>query len=232
MRIPTSTLVLTVLKMQKLPATVPMIMLSLKRNPPSSTVSRALRRMRAKGIVTSERNGSRWVLWSLKQIQPAKVQVSKQQAKGPARRNIMCRPDNMPTLCKAIDEQVALFITDKKEFSAFEVTKALREKVAKAAIARTDAGIDDVETGTVFVAGVSVAKIDHEVVKEAVHDLFQRGEMTGFDRTYNGNHWLYAVEQVTDDDVDDVDSVDPIGATPGTVPGTVSGAGYDGNSSL
>lgn len=145
----------------------------------------------------------------------------------------MCRPDNMPTLCKAIDDQVALFITNKTEFSAFDVTKALREKVAKSAIDQFDCGISELETGTVFVSGVSLAKIDHEIVKEAVHDLFQRGEMTGFDRDYNGTHWLYgeALDTPVVDDDSDVDSVAPVGAVPAT-PGTVSGAGYDGSSSL
>lgn len=230
MSTPTSQQALDALQKFAGPVNVVAIIACMRGNPPRSTVARALRRMRAKGIVSSKRNGGRWVLWSFKQIQPAKVRVNKQQAKGPARRNIMCRPDNMPTLCKAIDDQVALFITDKKEFSAFEVTKALREKVAKAAIDKVDSGIDDGETGTVFVSGVSLAKIDHEVVKEAVHDLFQRGEMTGFDRSHNGSHWLYAEEQVIPDDGDDGDadsddgSADPVAAVSGTV--------YDGSSSL
>lgn len=225
---PTSQHALEVLQTFSGPVNVMSLMQCMHGNPPRSTVARALRRMRAKGIVSSKRNGGRWVLWSFKQIQPAKVRVNKQQAKGPARSNIMCRPDNMPTLCKAIDDQVALFITDKKEFSAFEVTKALREKVAKAAIARTDAGIDDGETGTVFIAGVSVAKIDHEVVKEVVHDLFQRGEMTGFGRIHNGEHWRYAEEiKVADDPVDN-------GSDDGTVAPvtTVPSSSYDGSSSL
>jgi hypothetical protein len=216
------------------PISVNAVMRRLCKDRKRSTVARALRRMRAKGLVTSYRAG-RLVLWENK-VQPTKVSVNKQQAKGPARSNIMCRPDNMPTLCKAIDEQVALFITDKKEFSAFDVTKVLREKVAQAAINKTDSGIDDGETGTVFVSGVSVAKIDHDIVKEAVHDIFQRGEMVGFDRDFNSSkgHWLYgeAIDvPITTDDDDDVDSVDPVGAVPAS-PGTTSGTSYDGSSSL
>ena len=108
----------------------------------------------------------------------------------------MCRPDNMPTLCKAIDDQVAVLINDEKEFSAFDVTKTLRDKV-------TTLGIDTAETGTVHVSGMDVAKIDHELVKEVVHDLFQRGEMKDYDRSHNGSHWVYAKANDPVDDSDD-----------------------------
>ena len=127
----------------------------------------------------------------------------------------MCRPDNMPTLCKAVDEVVADFISKGEDFSAHDVTGKIRS---------TDygwlVGIDSAETGTVHVDGADVAKIDHEIVKEAVHDLFQRDEMTGYGRAHSGGFWLYTksvdVDPVDDDVVDD----------------SSNGTPYDGNSSL
>lgn len=132
----------------------------------------------------------------------------------------MCRPDNMPTLCKAIEDKVASFIADKKAFSAFDVTKALREDVDSRA-----AAIDDTETGTVYVSGNSVAKVDHEIVKEAVHDIFSSGEMGDeYGRSHNGNYWEYA--EMPDDPPDDDDSDDD------NAPSATDGDDYDGSSSL
>ena len=145
----------------------------------------------------------------------------------------MCRPDNMPTLCKAIDDHVAKRIAAKEEFSAFDITKALREEVNGGS-----STIDSSETDTVYVGGKSVAKIDHEIVKEAVHDLYKRDEMTGYDRSFNGSHFIYAEsadEPIGDSDPDDSDS-DPddspdVNATVAVPPGA-SGTDYDGSSSL
>ena len=138
----------------------------------------------------------------------------------------MCRPDNMPTLCSAIDKTVAVLVGTKTEFSAFDITKNLRSQVADGVD-----GIDTAETGTVYVGGKDVAKIDHEIVKEAVHDLFHRGEMSGYTRsmTPDGAHWVYA-EAVDppdiddDDDSDDSDDADPVTGA--------SGTSYDGSSTL
>jgi len=204
------------------PVTVLELMTALPPSTCQSTVSRALRRMRAKGIVSSHRNGGRYVFWSLPSSQPAKVQVSNQSSKGSSRRNTVCRPDNMPTLCAAIDSAVASHVLLKKEFSAYDITKSIREELAAGGIT-----IDTVETGTVYVNGNSIAKIDHEVVKEVVHDLFQRGEIDGYSRSHNGTNWDYAVtpDDPPDlDDADDDDSANPTTSTPGT--------SYDGSSSI
>lgn len=114
----------------------------------------------------------------------------------------MCRPDNMPTLCKAIEERVAKFIAEKKKFSAWDVTTAIRGEVNRRVL-----DVDDSETGKVYVAGASVAKIDHEIVKECVHDIFHSGEMAGYDREFNGTYFEYV--EKTADPVDDSSDTTP-----------------------
>ena len=114
----------------------------------------------------------------------------------------MCRPDNMPTLCKEIETSVKMLVSTKTKFSAYDVTKDLRSRVADEV-----AVIDTAETGTVYVGGKSVAKIDHEIVKEAVHDIFSSGEMGDeYTRTHTGSYWEY--EEAVDDSDDDSDDSD------------------------
>lgn len=226
MRQTASSEALAVLQQQKDPINVRALMNGMTTSSPRSTVARALRRMRAKGLVSSKRNGGKWVLWSFNMSQPAKMSVSKQQPKGAAGRNTMCRPDNMPTLCKAIDDTVAGLITNKTEFSAFDVTKAIREEVGGG-----KSSIDTSETDTVYVGGQSVAKIDHDIVKETVHDLFKRGEMAGYDRSFNGSHFVYA--ESIDDPIDDSDPDDGNDDIDGNdADDAASGDSYDGSSSL
>ena len=206
---------LSILKLNaSTPLNIHAIMSSMPGDPCESTVSRGLRRMRSKGIVTSKRNGGRYVLWSFNSSQPAKVQVSNPGSKGSSRSGyIMCRPDNMPTLCKEIESTVKCFIDTKTKFSAYDVTKDLRSKVSDDAIS-----IDVAETGTVHVGGKDVAKIDHEIVKEAVHDIFHSGEMVGYDRVHNGTHWEYS------------EAVDPVSVPDDDAPADKDD--YDGSPSL
>lgn len=226
MRQTTASRALEVLQTKTFPVDVPTVMISMPNNTCQGTVSRALRRMRAKGIVSSKRNGGRWVFWSFNSSQPAKVQVSTPRAKGLAgRRLLVCRPDNMPTLCDAIDSTVKMLVGTKTEFSAFDVTKNLRDQVRDDAVS-----IDQNETGTVHVGDKDVVKIDHETIKEVVHDLFQRGEMTGYDRTHNGTHWVYA--EAPDDPIDDSDDGDDDVSGTGVVPPGNAGTSYDGKPTL
>jgi hypothetical protein len=185
-----------------------------------STAARALRRMRAKGLVSSQRNGGRYVLWTFNTAQTAKVPLSNPSSKGSSRsKYIMCRPDNMPTLCKEIEIAVETLVGNKTKFSAFDVTKHLRSRVSDEI-----AVIDTAETGTVYVGGKSVAKIDHEVVKEAVHDIFSCGEMGDeYTRTHTGSYWEYEEAVDDDDDSDDSDDDDSDDSDDGD---------YDGSSSI
>ena len=131
----------------------------------------------------------------------------------------MCRPDNMPTLCNEVETSVKALVAAKTKFSAYDVTKDLRSKVADGTVS-----IDITETGTVHVSGKDVAKIDHEVIKECVHDIFNSDEMDGYDRTHNGTHFEYHEKEEDEDDGDD-DSTDD-------APSTTDGDDYDGSSSL
>jgi hypothetical protein len=201
----TSKQALNILSAAVIPLTVDDIKKMLVTSPPRSTIARALRRYRAKGLVTSYRNGGRCVLWSVPSSQPAKVQVSNPSSKGSSGRTTMCRPDNMPTLCAAIDNTVADLVSNKTPFSAYEVTELIRQEANL-----KDTDIDPAETGTVYVGGSPVPKIDHKLVREVVHDLFQRGKMDGYTRTHQGSYWQYEVSppgglpKADDDDGTDV----------------------------
>jgi hypothetical protein len=208
---------LEILKGVTQPIDIPTILISMPTQTKYRTVARALRRMRSRGVVSSKRNGGRYVFWSVTSSQPARMQVSKPSSKGSSGRMTMCRPDNMPTLCAAIDGEVDEFVDNKKAFSAHDITKSVRGKVLNGEVV-----IDTAETGVVHVSGRDVAKVDHELVKEVVHDLFQRGGMDGYDRVHNRTHWTYQEAQDIPKD-DDIDAGDN---------GVSDGNNYDGSSTL
>lgn len=72
------------------------------------------------------------------------------------------------------------------KFSAWDVTHELRRRAAVDPKGFLD--IDD----TVHMNGVEVPNIGHDVVRGAVHGLFDAGEMSGWDRTHNGAFFEYA----------------------------------------
>ena len=103
------------------------------------------------------------------------------------------------TVQKVVEE----FLAAKKSFSAYDITKELRNTIGKY-------NLDPAETGTVVVGGVAVPRIDHEAVKAVVHNL----AMPGYTRVHNGTYWEYSEDAV----------VTPGGVTP-VVP-------FDGNSTI
>jgi len=133
----------------------------------------------------------------------------------------MCIDPSKTTLNAAISSVVADLITTGKTFSAHDVTKELRERVAKASVP-----IDIAETGTVHIHGVDVAKVEHDYVRDAVHELFHQGLMQGYVRNHNGNYWTYAPAPAASPDPDPATS-DPSPSTPPT-----SSSPYDGSSTL
>lgn len=189
-----------------------------------STVERALRRMREKGKVQSQQDSKYGVKWAYGNSSTTNKSLRKHAKKVTfstplfVPHQIMCRPDNMPTLCQAIDRTVGMMVGTKTRFSAYDITKSIRSEISDG----IDTGIDPTETGTVKVDGKDVPKIDHEVVKEAVHDIFHRGEMTGYDRTHNGQYWEYH-EAIDDDSGDAIDD----GSN-----GVPDGGSYDGTPTL
>ncbi len=135
----------------------------------------------------------------------------------------MCRPDNMPTLCNEVEISVEALVMAKTKFSAYDVTKDLRSKVADGTVS-----IDITETGTVHVGGKDVAKIDHDIIKECVHDIFNSDEMDGYDRSHNGSYFEYH-EKEEDEDGDEDDGDDD---STDDAPSTTDGSDYDGSSAL
>ena len=136
----------------------------------------------------------------------------------------MCIDPSKPTLNASIEVTVNKLIADKKTFSAHDVTKALREEVN----AGLNATLDQGETGSVHVNGVDVPKISHDYVRDAVHELFHTGKMTGYDRNHSGSHWEYAPAVVAPPVPVLGTPVDPSTSTP---PAS-SGGSYDGSPTL
>lgn len=195
-----------------------------------STVTRALRKLRAEGNVTSQVVAGDPKLRKQWSFVVGSVPVSRRRAaKRSARTSVQARALNlthqtrslpMATFEAAVETIINEFVTGQKTFSAFDVTQELRT--------RSNAGtvvIDKAETGTVHVSGADTPKIEHDEVKRAVVDLFGAGKLAGYDRTHNGTYWQYGPAAAA--------PVDPSAAASGNgSPPPVSGSSYDGSSSL
>jgi hypothetical protein len=93
-----------------------------------------------------------------------------------------------PTFARAVEDTVQEFVTSGKKFSAHDITVAVREKINAGTVM-----VDPVETGTVYVGGKDVPRIQHNDVRDVVHDLFhsQSQTLTGYSRVNNGQFWEY-----------------------------------------
>jgi hypothetical protein len=152
---------------------------------------------------------------------PAKIKIPTGSKGSQGRQATMCIDPNKTSLNAAIESVVLGLMTDSKTFSAHDVTKELRERVSKGSVP-----LDLAETGTVHIHGVDVAKVEHDYVRDATHELFHQGKMTGYVRNHNGNYWTYAPAPAA--------SPDPDPATPDPSPSTppVASGSYDGSSTL
>lgn len=148
---------------------------------------------------------------------------TQQSSKGSsARTTNMCIDPNKPTLNKAIEDVVGELIIAKKPFSAHDVKKELRDRVAKTTVV-----VDHAETGVVHVGGTPVARIDHDYVRDAVHELFHTGKMDGYDRVHTGSFWQYEPAQAN------TVLPDPAASTPSSsTPPAADGSSYDGSPTL
>ena len=143
----------------------------------------------------------------------------------------MNAPQTKPSLVKAVGDLVTQeFIANNTKFSAHDVTKKLRDLVLV-----DDKLVDMTETGPCWVQGKQVARIEHDDVKNIVHDLFTAGLLTGYGRSYNGSFLEYdlltnisppAAVLADDDDTDDGDGTI---AAPTAV---TNGDDYDGSSTI
>lgn len=130
----------------------------------------------------------------------------------------MCIDPSKPSFTKAVTDVVAEFVAKKQTFSAYDVTKALREKVNTGTFT-----IDPQETGTVHVGGKGVPRIDHEEVKGVVTECFHASEMPGYDRDHNGQYFEYKPTTLPLDPA-------PVAPDPATPP--TSSTPYDGTPTL
>lgn len=118
------------------------------------------------------------------------------------------------------------FLPGQKKFSAHDVTKRLRELVSQPTTA-----VNPAETGTVNVKGKAVPKVEHEDVRNIVHELFNQGLLAGYDRYMDGGHWTYdltanVAAAIPAPVVQATQAPDPV-----IVAGT-DGGSYDGSSTI
>lgn len=146
------------------------------------------------------------------------------------RNRTMCLP-NKPSLVQAVTDVVQEVVATKATFSSHDITKALRDKVDKNADAVaagfTTAIIDTRETGTVHVKGRSIAKVEHDDVKEVVNHLYNTGAMVGYSRDHNGTYLEYSPAAVALPPDPTTGSTDPDPA-----PQVGNSGSYDGSSTI
>lgn len=111
----------------------------------------------------------------------------------------MTVPAHKPSLIAAVKDLVSTdFLLTRQRFSAHDVTAKLRAKVLEQVQLLgpiTQFGyvplVDPRETGFVRVQGQDVPRVEHEDVKNIVHEFFTLGGMPGYGRLNNGNFWEY-----------------------------------------
>ena len=136
------------------------------------------------------------------------------------KKTLMCIDPSKTSLNAAIESVVVGLVTSGETFSAHDVTKELRERVAKGSVS-----LDIAETGTIHIHGIDVAKVEHDYVRDATHELFHTGKMSSYVRNHNGNYWTYAPAPAAAPDPDPA-TPDPSGTPP------VASGSYDGTPTL
>lgn len=161
--------------------------------------------------------------------------------------NLMCSPTDKPSLIKAVgDLLVNEFVTAGKKFSAYDVTKRLRNiELERAKNATRNmplpmpslSPIDKAETGDTFVAGYKVPKIEHEDVRNIVHDIYNAGGMPNLGRIQVSNYWEYDTKANIDALATSAQTV-PAATAPSVPPQDpdpldgISGSSYNGSSTI
>lgn len=130
------------------------------------------------------------------------------------------------SLIEAVGDVVTKeFIPAQKKFSAYDVTKRMRELVSQPTTT-----VSPAETGTVNVKGKAVPKILHEDVREIVHELFNQGLMTGYDRAHVGQYFEY--DLVANIAAAQTPAAQPVTTTSVPTPAGQDGGSYDGSSTI
>lgn len=184
------------------------------------TVSRALRRLCRKGLVErqpqdpTKPNGVK--LWTAKTASQLSFAPTAASASSSGKTTIMCLPQNKPTTVTATLQTLKEMLDAKKPFSAHDVTKKMRDDIKDGKIS-----IDHTENGTVFAYGKTLARIEHDVVKDIVHDYFHANNMAGWTRELVNGHWEYREE-----------AAQPNPQPPVILVAVASGDDYDGTPTL
>jgi len=150
---------------------------------------------------------------------PAKVKIVPTNLMIQGKKTPMCIDPSKITLNAAISSIVTEFITASKTFSAYDVTKELRDRVIKGSV-----DLDKTETSVITFYDTTIAKVDHDYVRDAVHELFHQSKMQGYDRSHNGSYWSYAPTPVVASDPDPT-TPNPSGTPPAS-------SDYDGSPAL
>ena len=186
-----------------------------------STIARALRHLQTQGKVIGKKidghkNGRK--KWRSSKYQTASVSTSPTNTV-PQRVTKMAAP-NKPTLVAAVESLLTNeFLATNKKFSAYDVTARLRELID--VNSQSLPAIDTNETGTVYVHGRRIPRVEHEDVRDTIHEFYQQGKMTGYFRIHNGQYFEYEFPT-------------PAAPDPTSDPGTTGtdGSSYDGSSTI
>lgn len=71
------------------------------------------------------------------------------------------------------------------KFSAYDVTRKLRDQVNKGELTFTDRTTEDLD-------GVQTYRIEHDDVKDIFNDLWSNDAITNLSRKHNGNYWEFS----------------------------------------
>lgn len=204
-----------------------------------STVRRVLRRLHSLGVVDLEKSGrdkygtKKWqfvdAVVFFKAPTPPRVKkhkIVRTPAKSVPFTAVYANGDRDMDIKKAVQNIVAENIVANKIFTAHDVTTALRTKVNAGTVT-----VDPGTAGTVHVGGRDVPRIDHDEVKDHVHQEFLSGSMTGYDRVHNTDHFAYQPGTVTTQAASSAGAVianTPTQADPDPAPVST----YDGSSTI
>lgn len=206
---------------------------------PHGSVGRALRRLWAeKGLAKAAMHHDRYgrMQWLLEaknvpgvpDAQPPTQTIYKKRAakktnrqkksNGGAVATASTQGDLTMQIEQGVETVVAEWVAAGKKFSAHDVTKELRERVNQDKI-QVDPGL----AGTAHVGGRNVTKIEHDLVRDAVHMLMTSSKFD-YDRAHNGTHFEYFPLPAN-----------TVAATPSTdpsAPPAADGGSYTGSSTL
>lgn len=118
------------------------------------------------------------------------------------------------TMEQAIRDEINAFVANGCEFSAHTITQNIRTKVNSGSLE-----IDSLSAATL--AGKQTQYIEHQIVRDLVHQICGFGNLPGYERKWNsvpnlptGGYFIWAPLGTHDDDDDDDEDDDTASGTP------------------